>query len=294
MRRNYFSILLALLVSASMFSACGERQKEQEAERRIYVQLWSIRDAINADFTGTITQLAEMGYAGVELFGFNNGRWFGMSPTELRQAIEDVGMTIVSSHVARGLPQNPTDADWEAIWAWWDMAIEAHKEAGIKYMVTPSMPSNIETLDELRRHIDYFNQIGARVSAAGLRFGYHNHAFEFREIEGEIWLDYMLNNTNPDHVFFQLDVYWVVRGGKDVVDYFNRFPGRFISLHIKDKTRLGAPGIVDLEHIFNNLENSGAMYMIVEVEEFVGTPMEDVEYSFNYLYNASWFRSSYI
>ena len=104
----------------------------------------------------------------------------------------------------------------------------------------------------------------------------------------------MLNNTDPDKVFFQMDVYWVVEGGKNPVDYFNKFPGRFEVLHIKDELELGKSGKVDFESIYNNVDKTGAKYMVVEVERYTGTPFEGVQESYDFLINADYVKKSYL
>ena len=105
--------------------------------------------------------------------------------------------------------------------------------------------------------------------------------------------DYMIENTDPSKVFYQMDVYWVGEGGHDPVDYFNKYPGRFELLHIKDEMELGKSGKVDFENIFTNAEKSGAKYMIVEVERYTGTPMDGVKESYDYLNNAEFVKQSY-
>ena len=201
-------------------------------------------------------------------------------------------MEVLSSHTARPLADNPAETNWEDTWAWWDTAIQAHKDAGMKYIVAPWMPTPT-TLADLQQYCDYYNQIGERCNEAGLRFGYHNHSFEFTEIEGQLMYDYLIENTDPDKVFFQMDVYWVIEGGYNPVEYFNKYPGRFEQLHIKDETEIGRSGMVDFENIFNNVDESGAKYMIVEVERYTGTPLEGVQESYDYLNEATFVRDSY-
>ncbi|HMM18975.1 MAG TPA: sugar phosphate isomerase/epimerase, partial [Petrimonas sp.] len=150
-----------------------------------------------------------------------------------------------------------------------------------------------KTLVDLKAYCDYFNQVGEKCNAAGIRFGYHNHNFEFTEIEGEVMYDYMLKNTDPAKVFFQMDVYWVVRGGQSPVEYFNAYPGRFEILHIKDNKELGQSGMVGFDAIFKNIDKSGAKYLVVEVEKYTGTPFEGIKESYNYLANADYVKASY-
>lgn len=293
-------LLMVLFVSALSLASCTQGQKNNNAadadsavgKKDIYLQLYSVRDDISANYQATIDSVAKMGYTGVEAAGYNDGQFYGMSPADFKKSIEDAGMEVLSSHTGRPLADNPGETNWDETWAWWDTAIQAHKDAGMKYIVTPWMPTP-KTLADLKAYCDYYNQIGEKCNAAGMRYGYHNHNFEFTEIEGELMYDYMLKNTDPSKVFFQMDVYWVVEGGKDPVDYFNTYPDRFEHLHIKDETELGRSGKVNFENIFNNINKSGAKYLIVEVERYTGTPFEGVKESYNYLNDAAFVEDSY-
>lgn len=270
----FYSLLTAVLV----LSTASTR-----VTNNVYIQLYSVRDVINDDFKGTVGQLAKMGYAGVEAAGYNNGQFYGMEPEAFKKEIESAGMQVLSSHLQYRLADKPEATDWNAAWKWWDQAIAAHKAAGMKYMVVPAMPFHTKLAD-LKAYCDYYNEIGKRCKAAGMRLGYHNHAFEFKEVEGEIMYDYMLKNTDPELVFFQMDVYWVVKGGKSPVDYFNTYPGRFVQLHLKDERELGESGMVGFDAIYRNLKIAGTEELIVEVEKYsTGKPLESVRKSRNYL-----------
>lgn len=296
MKKQSILLLSALILSTLMiFTGCNQGAEEaaKVEGKDIYLQLYSVRDDIQADYEGTIAAVAEMGYTGVEAAGYNDGMFYDLSPAEFKQSIEDAGMEVLSSHAGRPLAQPASDTNWEETWAWWDTAIQAHVDAGVKYLVVAWIPTP-ETLEDLQAYCDYFNQVGEKCNEAGLRFGYHNHAFEFEEVEGELMYDYMLNNTDPDKVFFQLDVYWIAQGGYDAVDYFNKYPGRFELLHIKDELEIGKSGELDFENIFNNVDASGAKYMIVEVERYTGTSFEGVKESYDFLNNAEYVKESYV
>jgi sugar phosphate isomerase/epimerase len=294
--KKHSTYLSALFLSCLfIFTACNQGQKQEavvENKKDIYIQLYSVRDDIKADYTGTIAAVAEMGYTGVEAAGYNDGKFYDMSPADFKKSIEDAGMTVLSSHAGRPLADPAADTNWEETWAWWDTAIQAHKEAGMKYLVVAWIPTP-KTLVDLQAYCDYFNQIGEKCNAAGIRFGYHNHNFDFTEIEGEMMYDYMINNTDPDKVFYQMDVYWVGQGGQDPVAYMNKYPGRFEILHIKDELEIGKSGQVDFEAIYNNAEVAGAKYMVVEVERYTGTPLDGVKESYDYLNNAEFVKASY-
>jgi sugar phosphate isomerase/epimerase len=151
--------------------------------------------------------------------------------------------------------------------AWWDACIADHKAAGMKYLVTPWMGSQAN-LKNLQLYCDYFNAIGKKCNEEGIAFGYHNHAREFKKVEDTVIYDFMLENTDPECVFFQMDVYWAVMGQAYPVEYFRKYPGRFKTLHIKDHRELGESGMVGFDAIYKNVETAGTEAYIVEIEAF--------------------------
>ena len=147
------------------------------------------------------------------------------------------------------------------------------------------------TVKDLQTYCEYFNEIGKRAEKAGIKFGYHNHAFEFEKVEDKVVMfDYMLQNTDPRYVFFQLDVYWAVIGKRSPVDIFKKYPKRFDLLHIKDDKELGASGMVGFDAIFKNLDVAGTKHIIVEVERYNFDPKTSVKMSFDYLNNADFVK----
>ena len=125
-------------------------------------------------------------------------------------------------------------------------------------------------------------------------YGYHNHAHEFEKVEGkEVMYNYMLENTNPDYVFFQMDVYWVVRGQNSPVDYFKKYPGRFKILHIKDDRELGQSGMVGFDAIFKDAATAGVQNIVAEIERYSCPVEESVKESIDYLLDAPFVKASY-
>ena len=276
MNKKYLLLVLSLVAAIVVIGSVPTKKKD------IYIQLYSVRADIKTDFKGTIAKVAAMGFKGIEAAGYSDGKFYGLTPEEFKKEIEANGMSVLSSHAGRSLDENVKNTNWDGIWKWWDTAIQAHKAAGMKYLVTASMPKP-KTLADLKAYCDYFNQIGEKCNAAGLRFGYHNHDFEFALIEGEMMYDYMLKNTDPKKVFFEMDVYWTVRGGQSPVDYFNNYPGRFEILHIKDNKELGQSGMVGFDAIFQNTEKAGVKYLVAEIENYNFPPLESVSKSLDYL-----------
>ncbi|MFD2575558.1 sugar phosphate isomerase/epimerase family protein [Haoranjiania flava] len=294
MKRNT-SFLFFALIGMVVFFACTSARtatNAQPVKKNIYLQLYSLRSDIAKDFGNTIKQVGEMGFKGIEAASYNKGTFYNMSPEDFRASLQAHGLEPLSSHTGKALADNPSATNWNEVWQWWDQAIAAHKAAGMKYIVTPSMPTP-KTLADLKIYCDYYNQVGEKCKQAGLRFGYHNHDFEFKEIEGKTMYDYMLENTDPSKVFFEMDVYWVMRGNKSAVDYFNKYPGRFEILHIKDDKELGASGQVDFDAIFSNTDKAGTKYLMVEVEKYNHAPVESVRMSLEYLLNHKLVKADY-
>lgn len=293
------ALIFSLILTAGTFATvCGQQQMiitagaDKKVEKKIYLQLYSLYHDITRNFDSTIQAVAEIGYTGVEVIDYADRMFYNMTPELFRQKLDKVGLQPLSSHTVKPLADNITDTNWEEIWQWWDTAISAHKTADMKYIVFPSIPTP-KTLDDLQAYCDYMNQAGEKCNDAGIRFGYHNHSHEFNTIDGEIILDYMLKNTDPCKVFFQMDVYWTVGGGKSPVEYFETYPGRFELLHIKDFKELGQSGMVGFDAIFNNIEKAGTKYIIVEADNFSFAPLESMKMSYDYLIESTFVKNDY-
>ncbi len=275
-------ILFFACVSAFMLCSC----QPPPEDKFIGIQLWSVRDAMNEDPEGTLKALGEMGYGFVEAADYSDGKFYGMEPAVFRQLVEDNGMVFLSSHTGRDLPGH---GEWEEAMAWWDECIEAHVAAGVRFIVQPWLGSaGYESLDGLKAFCDYFNAIGEKCNEKDIRFGYHNHDNEFTLLEGELIYDFMLENTNPEKVMFQIDLYWVYAGQADPVDYFHRYPGRFELWHVKDETEVGASGMIDFKRIYEHSGIAGLQYSIIEVEQYNFEPIESVRISLNYMLDADY------
>ena len=248
----------------------------------IGLQLWSVKDDMKKDPKGTIAKVGEMGYNFVEAAGYGDGKFYGMSPAEFKKLCEDSGLQFLGSHTGQNLPSKEK---WDETMAWWDRAIDAHAEAGVKWIVQPWMSAEgYSSLDGLKKYVEYFNAVGEKCKAKGIEFGYHNHDKEFTtEFDGKPLYDHMVELSDPDKMMFQLDLYWINHGGKDPLKYFEKYPGRFMLWHIKDQAELGASGTIDFNEIFKHKKESGLKYGIVEVEEYNFTPLESVKKSLEYM-----------
>lgn len=276
-----WSLILFLAVSAMVLQ--GFQNLIPQPDEKMYgLQLYSVRDHMKNDPRGTVVKVGAMGYNFVETAGYNDGKFYGMEPLEFKKLCEDNGLKFLGSHTGQNLPDKE---NWDKTMAWWDKAIDAHEEAGVKWIVQPGMSDEgYKSLDGLKRYIEYFNAVGAKCKAKGIYFGYHNHDAEFTtEFEGKPVQDWMLELTDPEKVMFQLDLYWINQGGKSALDYFDRYPGRFMLWHIKDDKELGASGKIDFAPIFASKEKAGLKYGVVEVEEYSYDPLVSVEKSLEYL-----------
>ena len=288
MKARYLLVLFALLVALPQ--AMNAKKKKE-----VSIQLYSVRDVINkgTDLNVVLKDLAEMGYTSIEAAYYDNGKFYGKTPEEFKSAVEKAGMTVLSSHCSRGLSgEEVASGDFSESLKWWDQSIAAHKAAGMKYIVNPGS-GGPKTMKEMKMYCDYFNEIGKRCQQNGMKFGYHNHAHEFQKVEGQVMYDYMLEHTNPEYVFFQMDVYWVVRGQNSPVDYFNKYPGRFNIFHIKDHREIGQSGMVGFDAIFKNAKTAGVQYLVAEIEKYSMPVEESVEVSLDYLLNAPFVEKSY-
>ena len=289
---TFFIAVLLLMIYCSPKAETVTQQAPPKKD--IALQLYSLRDDISKDYAGTIKKAGEMGFTAVEAANYGDGKFYGKTPEEFKADIEAAGMKVLSSHTGRGLNEKElASKDFTEAMKWWDQCIAAHKAAGMKYIVTPSMETP-KTLKDLQTYCEYYNEIGKKCKENGMLYGYHNHDFELRnKIEDKVMYDYMIENTNPEYVFFEMDVYWVVRGGKSPVDYFNKYKNRFALLHIKDNKELGQSGMVGFDAIFNNTDAAGTKHLIVEVEQYNFTPFESVKKSLEYLLNCPLVKESY-
>ncbi|MCC8197234.1 MAG: sugar phosphate isomerase/epimerase [Tannerellaceae bacterium] len=216
------AVLPQLLTSCGGGSTSGAAATTSATTKNIGLQLYSLRDMVKEDgIQKTLEVVSKMGYKNLEAASYDNGKIYGLAPAEFKKIVNDLGMKCTSSHLGQAFSK-----DKEAeVMSWWDQAIDAHNELGVKYMVQPFMPVNDQTtLDDLKMYCDYFNTVGYKTAAASIQFGYHNHDFEFRKIDGITIYDYLLDNVSPNHVFFQMDVYWVTMGGGDPVGYLKERP----------------------------------------------------------------------
>ena len=285
------SAFVALAAAFNTFSCVAQSKKQ------VGLQLYSIRELIGdanlfaKNGAEVLAQLAKMGYTHVETANYGGGKIYGLAPTDFKDVVKKAGLKAISTHTTHFLSdEEKVSGKFDESLQWWKKCIADHKAAGMEYIVAPSMPIP-STLKELKVWCDYYNEVGKLCAESGMKFGYHNHSGEFQKIEDKVMLDYMLENTDPRYVFFQLDVYWAVIGKASPVEYFKRYPGRFSLLHIKDHKEIGQSGMVGFDAIYNNADISGVKYNIVELEATTsGDIMQGVKESIDYLLKAEFVK----
>ena len=241
-------------------------------KKEIAFQMYSVRDLIGnpnkyaQNHESTLKALAKMGYTAIEAANYDDGKLYGVTPEQFKADIEAAGLEVLSSHVGHNLNNEELKSgNFDEALKWWAKCIDAHKRAGMKYIVNPGV-NFPNTLAEANVICKYLNKVGEMVNAAGMKFGYHNHSYEFNKVEGQVWYDYMIKHTDADKVFYEMDVYWAVRGQVSPVEYFNKYPNRFTLLHIKDHKEFGESGMVGFDAIFNNADKAGLKHLVVELE----------------------------
>lgn len=257
---------------ATLVSLVGPRGAARRRLGRIGLQLYTVRHALEKDFEGTIARVAATGYKEVELAGY-----FGRAPRDLRALLDHHGLSAPSAHVSLAPDQ-------------WRAALEAAPIVGHRYLVIAWIPpEERRTLDDYKRAAERLTRAAADAHAAGLRFAYHNHDFEFQPLEGQLPYDVLLAGTDPTLVQLEMDLYWTVKGGQDPLAYFARWPGRFPMVHVKD----GGPpperrivdvgsGTIDFRRIFAHADQAGIRHYFVEHDE-PSDPFASIRASYGYL-----------
>lgn len=239
---------------------------------RIGVQLYTVRDAMQADFEGTLARVAAIGFREVEFAGY-----FGRTPGQVRDVLRRYHLSAPAAHI--GI--EPLRGDWAK-------ALEDARVMGHRYLVVASTPDeDRRTLDDWRRVGDLFNRAGEQALRAGITLAYHNHDYEFVRLEGQLPFDVLLESTDPRYLKIEMDLFWIRKGGQEPVGYFRRWPGRFPMVHVKDMTIDGrmvdvGAGAVDWRGIFAYRRLAGIQHYFVEHDE-PADPMASIAASYRYL-----------
>jgi sugar phosphate isomerase/epimerase len=287
-RRTFIETSIATAVLASRPAWAGEAHQID----RVGLQLYTVRDLMKQDFEGTIAKVAQVGYKEVEFAGY-----FGNSPQDVRKILDANKLVSPSEHV----PYDTVEKKWPE-------TLEAAHVIGQTFVVCPWIEvSQRKEAGGWKRAAELFNHAGEEAQKAGIQFAYHNHAFEFEPspaLGGKLPYDFLLAETDPKLVKLEMDLCWITVGGHDPLEYFNRYPGRFPLVHVKDWSTKGpggsdyggatgaaskpghivdpGQGEVDFKRVFAQSGKAGIQHYFVENDE-PKSPLDDLRISYQYL-----------
>ncbi len=269
-------------------SSCANTNRK---EFGVGLQLYTIRDAMEADVPGSLEKVSQLGYRYVELASYSDGKFYDYAPAEFKKMADDLGMNVLSSHTqveAAGITLDNAK-----------IMADAHAELGVKYCVQPWVEEADRNIESYKKMIGDWNEVGKIMKSAGIQFGYHNHNFEFQNIDGIIpYYDIFMPEMDADLITMEIDLFWVSKAGQDPVEMFNKYPGRFKLFHLKDMNTREAPffdvtkddiaavgaGVIDFKRILAAKEVAGMEHFFVEDDnQGNGLPFEALETSINNL-----------
>jgi sugar phosphate isomerase/epimerase len=268
-RRDFLGALAAAAASGLPSPASAARLG------KIGIQLYTVRKDLEKDFDGTLAQVAGVGFTEVEIFDL-----YGRAPKDIGAALARHGLAAPSMHV--GLPQIEKD---------FGRTLDAAGELRLRWVVCGWLdPNERKSLDDYRRHFETFDRAGEEAKKRGIEFGFHNHDFEFFPLEGAVPYDLLLEKTDPGLVQMEMDLYWITKGGRDPLEYFRKYPGRFPLVHVKDMDRTPekgftevGKGIVEFRRVFAQAELGGIRHYYYEQDETPGPAIESARQSYEYL-----------
>ena len=254
------------------------------------VQLYSVRDEMKADPLGTLKKLAEMGYRHVEHANYVDRKFYGYGAKDFKKILGDLGMKMPSGHTV--LHGKHWDESKKEFTDSWKHTVEDAAILEQEFVISPSLPDNWrKDYNTLKNYMDVFNKSGELCKKAGMKFGYHNHHFEFSEkIDGQTLYDRILQLTDPELVTQQLDIGNMYYGGGRALDVIKKYPGRFASLHVKDEiatagsehgyeSAILGSGVIEVKKVLEEaIKTGGARHLIIEQESYQGkTPLDCVK-----------------
>jgi len=206
------------------------------------IQLYSVRDDMKKDPSGTLKQLAGMGYKYVEHANYINGKFYGYAPKDFKKLLDDLGLKMYSGHtVMHKEDWNESANDFTDKWK---QTVADAAVVGQQYVISPWLDESLRNnMSDFKRYMDVFNKCGQLCKKSGMKFGYHNHNFEFStKLDGVRLYDLILKNTDPNLVAQQLDMGNMYEAGGIAMDVVKQYPGRFELMHVKDEIKSNNPG----------------------------------------------------
>lgn len=288
-RRTFIKSGAALIAAAAVMP--GEVLAAKKRKKGIIgVQLYSVRDDMRKDPLGSLRKVAAMGYEYVEHANYVDRKFYGYTPQEFRKVLDDLGLKMISGHTVMGRQHwDEARNDFSDSWKY---TVDDAAVLGQRYVVSPSMDNSMRSkYDDFMHYMEIFNKCGELCRKQGMKFGYHNHDFEFSEkLNNEKLFDIMMRTMDPDKVVVQLDMGNLYNGGAVALDVVRQYPGRFENLHVKDEiaasegsdkyeSTIIGKGIVNAREVIDLATKIGGTEVyIIEQESYQGkTPMECIE-----------------
>ena len=258
--------LMAGTGMASLLQCAPTPPPVQETTQKVPfgIQLYTLRDQVGNGFKALVENLASFGYTQIESFEGPQGFLWGMEAQACRQLFDDLGLRMVASHC-------DINTDFER-------KIDTALEMGMDYLICPYIGPQ-SSLDDFKKWADVFNEKGKQCKEKGIRFAYHNHDYSFKELEGQLPQVLLMENTDPELVDFELDMYWAVHAGQDPLAWMKQYPGRFTLAHVKDRSKMPlesgeyasvdlGTGSIDYATIVPEARKMGMKYLLVEQEYY--------------------------
>ena len=296
-RRDFLRVsatgaLGAFVISKSDWKTIGTPVSDSKAVDPktfgIGLQLYTIGDAMGKDVPGSLKKVSDIGFKYLELASYSNGKFYGYLPGEFKKMINDLGMEVISSHAGVN-PQGITTEEAKKM-------AEDHAKLGAKYCMQPYVADgDRKTIAGYQKMVAEWNKVGKIMKENGVRFGYHNHNFEFDTVEGKVpYFDIFLTEMDKDVMTMELDLFWTIKAGINPVDLFKKYPGRFQLFHMKDMYTKEAPffktasndfapvgeGLINFKEILAAKNIAGMKYMFVEQDSTKdGKPFDAIKTS---------------
>ena len=290
------NMMAAAATSPSMASTTTSLAASAAAQKRnkgrIGFQLYSIRQTLKDDFVGTLKKLSDIGYSAVETFGLFDDKFFGHTMKELDAIVKDMGMSI-SGGMYQGWQMIPEDTNTPE-WDNWKYCISELKSVGAKWAVQASMPGvELKNMDEVKRIAAHFNRVGELCGKSGLKFAFHTHPQDLKMMGDVQIFEYLLKNTEPKLVSYQMDWGNIVNAGGDCVQYLRDYPGRFPLWHTTDfdvvtrKSAQAGKGSVPYPEMFNLAKSSRLEQLTVELHVDAEN-LDVIKSTFDYFKQFKW------
>ncbi len=286
------------------------------SDKKVGIQLFSLPRLLSEDFEAGIKLLSDIGYRELELYGpfpfsdrrekenwsritpmlgFSGSGYFSRDIREVKRMLDDYGMKTPAMHTDLFTLEN----------AMGELA-EAANVLGQKYVILPAVPQEIRnTLDDYKQVAEWFNNIGREAIKYGIRFAYHNHGYGIKPMGNQVPLHIIFDLTDPELVFFEMDIFWTTAGGADPVSYLNKYPNRYKLLHLKDMSEKkeftgdgGDPsqwislfpymttagnGLLDVASVIRTAKEQGVEHFFVE-QDMVQSPEIALKQSFDFVH----------